>query len=323
MDNPISGTPAVTTPAATAATPKATPVTTAKVETPVKVDDNGVAADAPKEIWKLKVDGKEMEYDASNKEKLKNDIQKVLGIEEKAKTASEKASQAENLIHMMQNDYKGFVKQCKANGINAEKLASDILYDVIVRSKMTPEQIELEEYKEREAEAKAKSEADAEAAQTAAAQKKTNEWAQKFENECSEALKAASVPKTRLSVALIAQYIDAGLKNKQDYTVAQVLPFVQRDLKAIHLDTIDKLDGEELLDYIGETGSNKIAKARVDRYKRTTANPVPEKKTTTGGTTSQNEKDHLDKILKTKGPRAYWAEMRRIKSEQGIGMRFE
>src|SRR5689334_4213827 len=83
-----------------------------KSATPVvKVDENGVAAETPKKIWKLKVNGKEVDYDATDEAKLQRDLQKVIGIEEKAKTAAEKADQAEKLMTLLTSDYKGFVKQ--------------------------------------------------------------------------------------------------------------------------------------------------------------------------------------------------------------------
>lgn len=299
---------------ATPAVPEAgTPAPAAPVDAKlaVKVDEHGVAVDSGKKIWKLKVNGKEVDYDASDEAKLRNDVQKVMGIEEKANTASQKAEQAEKLLTMMQTDYKGFLKQCKVSGINAEKLAADILYEKIRQGNMTPEQRELEEYKEREAEAAAQKKADEESAKTAEQTRKTQEWAQKFEKDCESALKANHIPKTRLSLALIAQYIDSGLSKGQEFTVDQVLPYVSRDLKEIHTSTMGKLEGDELLDYVGEALSNKIAKARVDRYKRTTAAPAPEAK----GAAPVKKADDISHL---KG-KAYWKALRMQKSEQGIG----
>jgi hypothetical protein len=214
---------------------------------------------------------------------------------------------------MLQSDPLGFEKQCRLAGIDATKLATEILYNQLKIQNMTPEQRELADYKEREAEAKAlkdQQDADAKVADSA---KKTQEWAQKFEKECEAALNANQIPKTRLSLALVAQYIDAGLADKKEYSVEQVLPYVARDLKEIHRSTMGSLDGDALLNYVGEEMSNKIAKARVDRYKRTTANPVPDKKTV-----NENPRENKD-ISKLKG-KAYWKALRQQKSEQGIGL---
>lgn len=317
MNEPTQAAPATpaanATPAKTDATPVAKTEPT-KASTPaVKVDENGIAVEQPKKIWKLNVNGKEVEYDASDENKMKNDIQKVFGIEEKAKTVAQKVENADKLVTLLTTDYKGFVKQCKASGIDPQKLATDILYEQIRLNSLSPEQRELEEYKEREAEAAAKAKADEETAKTAEMDRKTQEWAQNFEKQCQDALAANKLPKTRLSLALIAQYIDAGLKEKKEYSVEQVLPYVARDLKEIHLSTMGKLDGEELLDYVGEALSNKIAKARVDRYKKSQTVTEPVKKPATN-TTSKGED-----ISKLKG-KAYWAALRKMKSEQGLGM---
>lgn len=282
----------------------------------VKVDENGVAIDAPKKVFKLNVNGKEVEYDASDENKLKADLQKVYGIEEKARTSATKADMAEKMLSMLQSDPRGFEKQCKANGIDPVKLATDILYEQIRKQGMTPEQRELEEYKEREKEAAALKTQQEEEAKVAESNKKTQEWAQKFEKDCEAALKANQIPKTRLSLALIAQYIDAGLAQKKEYSVDQVLPYVARDLKEIHVSTMGKLEGDELLDYLGETLSNKVAKARVDRYKRTTASQPQEKKPSSTNVEVAGQKVDLSKL---KG-KAYWKALRQMKSEAGIGL---
>lgn len=288
-----------------------------KSSTPgVKVDENGVAIDAPKKIYKLNVGGKEVEYDASDENKLKNDLQKVFGIEEKARTSAQKIDMAEKLTSMLKDDPLGFEKQCKINGIDAVKLATSILYNQIRLQGMTPEQRELEEYKERETEAKAAKEQQEAEAKTAEETRKTQEWAQKFENECTKAFADNKIPKSRLSLALVAQYIDAGLAQKKEYTVEQVLPYVQRDLKEIHMSTMGKLEGDDLLDYLGETLSNRVAKARVDRYKRTTSSAPTEKKSASTNVEIEGQKVDLSKL---KG-KAYWKALRQMKSAAGIGL---
>lgn len=291
------------------------PAAPAKSSAPaVKVDEHGVAAEQPKKVWKMNVNGRDVEYDASDEAKLKNDIQKIYGIEEKAKTAAEKSAQAEDLLTMFQSDPIGFEKRCKAAGIDAYKLATDILYNKMRRDAMTPEQRELEEYKEREAEAAAKAKAEEESAKVAETTRKTQEWAAKFEKDCQDALSANKLPKTRLSLALIAQYIDAGLKDKKEYSVGDVLPYVARDLKEIHTSTMGKLDGDELLDYVGEAISNKIAKARVARYQKSQVVTEPAKRPAS----TPNTQNGVD-LSKLKG-KAYWAALRKQKSEAGISM---
>src|ERR1700733_430786 len=135
-----SAAPAVSSDATNASASKAdskAPAPKVDASPAIKVDENGVG-EAPKKVFKLNVNGKEVEYDASNEDKLKADLQKVFGIEEKARTTAQKADVAEKLMNMLQSDPLGFEKQCKLNGIDATKLATDILYNQLRLQNMTP-----------------------------------------------------------------------------------------------------------------------------------------------------------------------------------------
>jgi hypothetical protein len=238
--------------------------------------------------------------------------EKAWGIEEKAKIAAKQAKDAQALIDMLQNNPKEFAKRCRAAGIDPNKMATEILYEQIELNTLSPEQRELREYKAREAEAEALRKQTEEAAKQAEIDKKTQEWAIKFETELKSALEARKLPMSRLTLALTAQYIDAGLAEKKEYTVEQVLPYVLRDLKNIHSQTIGSLEGDALLDYLGEEISNKVAAARVARYKKgSVSQPVVKKAEEKKGSLSQD-------ITKLKG-KAYWAALRKLKSESGIG----
>lgn len=274
-------------------------------------DPKATVATAPSK-YKMKWGDTEKEVTAEEAVQL---AQKAWGIEEKAKANASKVDAAEKLMHMLQNDPKAFAKQARLAGMDPNKLATEILYDQIQKNSMTPEQRELAEYKEKEAERVA---AEKEAAEYKKAQEvdaKTKEWSVSFEKQLEEALKTQGLPKTRLALALTAQYIDAGLKQKKEYTVQQVLPLVLRDLKQIHQETIGKLDGDELLAYIGEELADKVSKARVAKFKKTggvapVAAPISKQ---------QAQKGPLPpEITKLKG-KAYLRALSRWKSNQGIG----
>lgn len=237
--------------------------------------------------------------------------QKAWGIEEKAKANASKVDSAEKLMAMLQSDPKGFAKQAKAAGLDPQKLATEILYENIRINSLTPEQRELEEYKQKEVEAAEAKKVQEDAEKQKTVDAKTREWTANFEKQLETALAKSQMPKTRLALALTAQYIDAGLKNKKEFTVEQVLPMVLRDLKNIHNETMGKLDGDDLLNYIGEEIGNKIAAARVARYKKGQQAPVVAAPVQNR---PQGKKEDLSKL---KG-KAYWAALRRQKSEAGI-----
>jgi hypothetical protein len=237
--------------------------------------------------------------------------QKAFGIEGKAKEAAEKAKQAESIMDMLQNNPKEFAKRCRAAGLDPQKLATEILYENIELNSLTAEQRELRELKEKQAEADALKKEEDDAIKKSDMDKKTKEWSIKFEKDLVDACTAKKIPMSRLTIALAAQYIDAGLAAKKELTINEVLPFVARDLQNIHSQTMGSLEGDALLDYLGEDLSNKVAAARVARYKTGQAQPVVAKKEPVKGPLPEA-------ITKLKG-KAYWKALRQQKTEAGIG----
>jgi len=260
-------------------------------------------------VAKHKIKWGETEKEVTLEEALKL-AEKANGIEEKARTAAQQSADAQALLDMMQNDWKGFAKRAKAAGVDPQKLATDILYENIRLNSLTPEQRELEELKARDAETEAERKSKAEQAQKVELEQKTNEWVQKFEAECTKALTEHKIPNTRQALSLIAMYIDSGLAQKKEYTVEQVLPYVKRDLQEVQKTTMGSLDGEDLLNYLGDEITNKVAAARVARYKKGASAPTPAPVEKTKGSLPKD-------ITKLKG-KAYWSELRKLKSEQGI-----
>lgn len=281
---------------------KSAPVAAEKIE---EIDPS----QTPVQKRKIKWGDTEKEVTVDEAIKL---AEKAFGIEEKARVASEKYKNAEALLDMIQNNPREFAKRCAAMGIDARKAATDILYEQIELNSLSPEQRELKEYKEKEAAAESLRKETEEAAKKADIDAKTIAWSQKFEKELQVALEAKQLPMSRLTLALAAQYIDAGLAQKKEYTVEQVLPYVIRDLKNIHTSTMGSLEGEALLNYIGDDISNKIAKARVERYKKgSIAQPV------VSPNQDKSRISQKEDISKLKG-KAYWAALRRQKSDAGI-----
>lgn len=281
-------------------------------ETPKPVDGakNEEVDPATTPVAKRKIKWGDTEKEVSFDEAVQL-AEKAFGIENKARTVASKVEAAEKIMDMLGKDPKGFAKQCKAAGLDPQKLATEILYEQIRLNSLSPEQRELEEYKAKEAEAEAIKKETEEAAKKAQIDKKTQEWGAKFEKELQTALAAKQLPMSRLTLALAAQYIDGGLAQKQEFTVEQVLPYVLRDLKNINMSTFGQLEGEDLLKYLGDDISNKVAAARVARYKKGPVTPAPVVKST--------PKAQKEDISKLKG-NAYFRALRRQKSEAGIGV---
>ena len=295
----------------------AAPAVPVVAETPAKTEAPKVEEIDPSltPVAKHKIKWGDQEKEVTVEEAVKL-AEKAFGIENKAREASTKAEQAQAVLDMLVNNPAAFKKRAIAAGIPAEqirKLATDILYEEMELNSLTPEQRELRELKAKQAEADDLRKQTEEAAKKAEVDKKTADWAQKFEKELQTALEKKQLPMSRLTLALAAQYVDAGLAQQKEYTVEQVLPYVMRDLKNIHMSTMGQLEGEALLNYIGDDLSNKVAAARVARYKKGQVAPAaPVQKQ------EKSANPQMKDILKLKG-KAYMAALRRMKSEQGIG----
>ena len=263
----------------------------------------------PFKTGKYNLNGKMVEKTWMTEAEMDRDLQKTFGIEEKAQLNAAKVEMAEKLLDYVQGkdpaDYKKFVKLCKENGIDHKKFASDILYDEIEIGNLTPEQRELKEYKDREAEAKAEQEESQRKVLDSQKEQKKMQDIQAFEKECSDALNKGALPKTRLTLGILSQYVEAAdAANKESggkivQSVEQLLPFVKRDLIDLQNETFKSLEGKALLEAIGPDLLEKITKAKVADYKQDLeVKPKPTK----AKEKSKNPKDNSFRTQMNKKP---------------------
>jgi hypothetical protein len=246
--------------------------------------DSKVAPDAPKpEIkapykkYTFNLNGKQVEKSWDSEEAMQRDLQKTFGIEEKAQSNAAKIEAAEKLLDYVQGkdpaDYKKFVKLCKENQIDYKKFASDILYDEIEDGNLTDEQRELKSYKEREADAQAEKDADAAKVAESEKEQRKERDIKAFEKEMSDALAGGGYPKTRLTLGILSNYVEAADAANQESgskivkSVAELLPFVKRDLIQLQQETFGALQGKALLEALGPELLEKITQAKVTDYK--------------------------------------------------------
>jgi hypothetical protein len=94
---------------------------------------------AEKKIWKLKAAGKEIDFDASDEERVKRAIEKGLGADEVFQTAAQTRKQAERFLHLLRTDPKSILTNPNL-GIDIKKVAEEIVWDAIQEQSLTPEQ---------------------------------------------------------------------------------------------------------------------------------------------------------------------------------------
>ena len=101
------------------------------------------------------------------------------------------------------------------------------------------------------------------------------QWSSKIEG----AIKGTpSIPQTDWSVNRVAQYMQRAIKGGfRDVTPEEVIPYVQKDWNQIKSSQMDGLDEDQMLEYIGESGAEKVRKALLKKHQ--TGQRKPNRKT--------------------------------------------
>jgi hypothetical protein len=223
-----------------------------------------------KEVWKLKVNGKEIDFDASDKEAVKREVQKGLAANERFEHSAKIEKQAKSFVQNLQSNF-GDVITHPSLGIPKEQIiswAEQYLFRERVQPEMmSPEErermqekAELETYRKREA--REKQEREAQRVEQLKEQFRAD-WSKKF----AEALDSGGLPKTDWTVTRMAQYMrQAGKNGHKHIQPVDVVEYVQRDWINAQKDLYANMDGEKLLEILGSENVDKIRKANLKRY---------------------------------------------------------
>jgi hypothetical protein len=220
-------------------------------------------------IWKLKVNGEEIDFDASNEARVKQEVQKGLGADAKFQEASQMRRQAESFMNALKNNPESVLTH-PSLGINFRELAENFLYKQIQQEQMTPEEreraterSELERFRKEEAERKQQVE-EQEKAQMR--QRYQEEWTNKFQ----DALATGGVPKTDWTISRMAQYMKQAItKGHQHVQPQDVVEYVKQDWINAQREMFSSLEGDKLMEIVGKETADKIRKANLAQYQKT------------------------------------------------------
>lgn len=255
--------------------------------------------DAPKEpapkIWKLKVNGKDVEFDASNEERIKAEVQKGIAAQEKFQQAATIQKQAEQFIKLLQTNPEAVLSN-PALGVNLREFAENYLYKQIQQERMTPEEKEaqkeqariakemeeLEQYRNRDKEQKQQQE------QERLESLKENyrqEYAQKF----MAALQKVDVPEEARGWAAgrMAEYMKSAIKQKMDVTPDQIAEVVKQELITLTRTAVKSAKGQQVLDLIGDS-AEEVRKHYVEQASRN--DPFRQQPAQSGNSSSKEPK---------------------------------
>lgn len=237
-----------------------------------KAEAKAEAAAEKRRILKLKVDGGEEEFDATDDATLVRELQKARAADKRLQEAAHVRKVTEYITQTLRTDPLKILTDPRF-GIDpkiAQAAAEQLVRKQIDQEMMTPEQkaaaerdAELERYRSAE-KARKEQEAAQEVARLEA--KHAADYTAKF----TAALNACGLPATPMTLRRIAVYQRYCNENKIPATAEQIAAKVREDYLDEHQALFGSLDGDKLLEHFGPS----IAKAReADLRKHRPRNP--------------------------------------------------
>ncbi|MFW7382375.1 MAG: hypothetical protein ACOH5I_26495 [Oligoflexus sp.] len=239
--------------------------------------DSNDDAEAPEEepeepqpkIWKLKVHGKEVEFDASDEAAVQREVQKGLASQQAFTEAKAIKSQAENFVRMLRENPRAILEH-PSLGINVRELAEEYLYEQLQREtdpegyKTQQEQRELEQY--RQERQRQQEEAQRQQKEAVKAQQRG-----KFQQQILDTLSQHQLPATDWTVSRMSQYMAAAMKNGyKDVTPSDVAERVKADWQAAQRQLLDNIPDDKLEETLGKATADRLRRANLAKNQKPT-----------------------------------------------------
>lgn len=267
-----------------------------KKDEPAKKDE--AKPPKPKEVDKPddNEDGKENKENTGERHTLKiNGVEKQMTTQELIASA-QKAESSEQRFQegaTLRKQAEGLVKQLHEDptkvldklNVPAEKI-EQWLYDKHIAPQILQGEEKEQWERNKEFERLKASESQREEQDKAARQEQSRK---QFSDSIVGAIKAApGVPQTDWSVNRVAQYMQRAIKGGfRDVTPQEVMPHVIKDWNQIKSTQMDSLDDDQMLEYIGEAGAEKVRRALVKKHEA--GKRKPQRQSRSSSTSSRNE----------------------------------
>ncbi len=237
---------------------------------------------AEKKIWKLKADGEEFEFDASDEEAIKREIMRARGADKRFESAATLRRQAESFLSQLKDPTQlRKVLSHPEIGVDVKKFAEDYVWEQIQQEQREAEWKKDPAAKKRyedEQELKSRREQDAarEAeGKTRAQQESQQRYEKGYEQKIMKALEIGGIPKTPEAASRMAEYLYRAVEQGIDLSPEEIVDQVRNDYMSDLTSVLGAADGEQLLALLGEQGAEKLRKADLKRLKSPQGNPFP------------------------------------------------
>lgn len=288
---PSTPSPAPAAPAAKAGAPAAAPSKTAASPSPSAtkapvvpgINDDAPAADAAKDAaakaaeakrkYKLRVDKTEREVELSDDE-VSVRLQKAEAAEKRMQEAAEVRKQFKSIIDAIKANPAEALKD-PVFGVDVRKMIEDQILAEYEAEQLTPEEREKSEMQKKlEAFEKQEAERKEQAAQAKRAELEAKVKTE-MERDFIEAIEKSGLPKTRQTLAMMAEVARLNLEHEIDLTPAQLAAEVRDRMTGTHKHFVANLKGEELLKYLGDDVVKEVVRSRVATLRPGAQPPKP------------------------------------------------
>lgn len=301
VDNPLGSSPvAVPTPAeaakitATPATPTVSEEATKAALAAVKADTKPATPASSKKKYKLQVNKqeREIEFDPSNDEEVKNWLQKGLGSEQKFQEAAELRKAAMEFIEELKKNPRAVLTNPNI-GVDVKKFAEQILNDELKEMDKTPEQKEKEKLTKELEDLKKQAKDREEAVKQSDFQRLQLEHERSLEAGIAAALDIGGLPKTPRTVKAMADYMMIALQNGIDLSPQEIAPIVKDMTQREFKELVQSLPDDQLEDFLGKEVLSRLRKKNVAKAKAIdTSNAIK----STGKTDTATSKEPAKKM---------------------------
>lgn len=253
-----------------------TPEPKAPVQEPPKPVEEMTPAE--RKVWKLKADGEEFEFDATDEEAVKREIMKSRGADKRFKEAAAFRQQAETFFSMLKDPAQ--LEKVLADpriGVDVKKWAEEYVWKQIEESQLTPEQ-KAQRDKDRDYERLKRQEDDEKLTKVEREkQQRQAGYESNYEKTIMKALELKGVPKDQYTVMKMADYMIAAVKKGYDLSPDEVADLVKQDNAHYFKAHTSEMNEDQFLEFLGEQSAEKLRKADLKRLRSPTSNPFPER----------------------------------------------
>jgi hypothetical protein len=234
-----------------------------------KKEDKAAKAASAKKKFKLKVDGKEedFEFDPTNEEELIKQLQLSRVGHKRMQSEAELRKGIDELVTLLRTDPLKVIADPRLNipDETRKKMAQAIIDNEIEELSKTPEQKEKERLQKDYERLKQEVENEKKAREQAEMAKLTQEQRQSLDTEISDAIESSGLPKNARTVRYMAEALSFCLQNNLDLNAKDLVPFIKKQTLTEFKEMISALPDDEFESWLGKDQISRLRKRSIAR----------------------------------------------------------